>query len=161
LTRPLVLCLLTVALLFCLGLVKPVFANIPKVENVIAWKDGANTMLTVTIHHITEDSGHHVDEINVSVNGGIQSFPQNSPHLLDLVTFTFHVTIGPITGVTGTPTATVSAHCSVNGWSSQLQGGDWVGQIPEFSLPMLLVTMALVTFVFAVAVKKAKPSTID
>jgi hypothetical protein len=71
--------------------------------------------------------------------------------------FTIQYDLGPIIG---NPTINVDAHCIVNGWASaSLQ--NWEGQIPEFSLPMLLLTLILATSVITFVVRKAKSAKRD
>jgi hypothetical protein len=129
---------LALLLVVGLSLAKPAFADVPKVINVVAWKSGGNVMLNVTVYHNSvgaEMFGHYVDIVRVDVGGSVQDFPQSSPHTYyDLVNHYFNISVGPVTGITGTPTATVSAHCIINLWSLQ----DWIGQIPEFAMPLLL-----------------------
>ena len=134
---------------------KPVLADTPAVINVIPWKSGSDTMLNVTVYHdvSAEIPGHYVDNIEVNVEGNIQNFPQGGPHAYyDTVKHYFNVTVGPITGITGTPTATVRAHCNIHLWSQS----NWTGQIPEFSMPILLLALILATSVTFFASRKTK-----
>ena len=124
-------------------LVKPAFADIPRIINVVPWNSGGNTMLNVTVYHDSfgaEEGGHYVDRIEVDVGSTIQNFTQAGPHAYyDAVNHYFNVTVGPITGVTGTPTATVKAHCTIHLWSTQ----NWTGQIPEYTTLALLLILLL------------------
>lgn len=123
-----------------LFLARPALADVPQVRSVVAWNDGGDTKLNLTIYHNGEVSGHYVDIITVIVTSGTpnvsQTFPQSGPHTLDQSTLTFNVTldIGPLSD---TPLATVRAHCIIHGWST-----DWTGSIPEYGLPLLLLTLA-------------------
>ena len=139
--------LLTIAMILTMVLVafslaRPVLADVPQVKSVVAWNDGGDTKLNVTIYHNGEVSDHYVDRINVTVTSGTpnvsQTFPQSGPHILDQSTHTFNVTLnlGPLSD---TPLATVQAHCNVDGWTADPQ---WTGSIPEYGLPLLLLTLA-------------------
>jgi hypothetical protein len=124
---------------FCLT--GPALADVPQVLSVIAWNDGGDTKLNVTIYHNGEVPGHYIDIIKVTVTSGTpnvsQTFPQSGPHNLDQSTHTFNVTlnIGPLSD---TPLAQVEAHCNIHGWSEI----NWTGSIPEYGLPILLLTLA-------------------
>lgn len=141
--------------LLSLSVAKPVLADTPAVITVVPWNSGSDTMLNVTVYHDVgaEVLGHYVDNIEVNVEGNIQNFPQGGPHAYyDTVKHYFNVTVGPITGITGTPTATVRAHCNIHLWSQS----NWTGQIPEFSIPILLFTLILATSVAFFASRKTK-----
>ena len=142
--------LLTVAailtiLLAGFSLAGPALADTPQVRSVVAWNDGGDTKLNVTIYHNGEVLGHYVDSITVIVTSGTpnvsQTFPQIGPHTLDQSTLTFNVTLnfGPLSD---TPLATVRAHCIIHGWTVDPQ---WTGSIPEYGLPLLLLALAGVT----------------
>ncbi|MEM2118207.1 MAG: hypothetical protein QW386_04230 [Candidatus Bathyarchaeia archaeon] len=115
------------------------FAGIPAVTNVIVWNDGGDTVLNVTVSHSPQSQTipHYLDSIEVNVDGDIQTFTVN---FRPETTFTVPCNLGPISG---TPTATVRAHCNIDGY------GSWYGpvQIPEFPnslLPlMLLFTLSI------------------
>ena len=138
--------LLTVVILTALafsglGVCRPVSAGIPEVRSVVAWNDGGDTKLNVTVYHENgEVPGHYVDNILVVVTSGTpnvsQNFPQSGPHPLDQSTSTFNVTLnfGPLSDA---PLTTVRAHCIVHGW-----GPEWTGTIPEYGLLPLLLTLA-------------------
>jgi hypothetical protein len=143
--------LLTVAIILTMALVglsltRPALADVPQVISVVAWNDGGDTKLNVTIYHNGEVPGHYVDSINVTVTIGTktvsQTFPQSGPHTLDQNTHTFNVTLnfGPLSD---TPLAEVQAHCTIYGWSEI----NWTGSIPEYGLPLLLLTLAGATSV--------------
>jgi hypothetical protein len=128
-------------------LVEPASADTPRVINVVAWNSGGNTMLNVTVYHDSlgaEEGGHYVDNIEVDVGGSVQDFAQSGPHAYcDTVNHYFNVTAGPITGVTGTPAATVKAHCTIHGLSEQ----NWTGQIPEYTTLALILILLLASSV--------------
>ena len=147
--------LLVSSILLGLNVAKPVLADVPAVINVIPWKSGSDVMLNVTIYHDAdaEVSGHYIDNIKVNIGGSIQDFAQSGPHTYyDTIKHYFNVTIGPVTGITGTPTATVSAHCNLHGDSTS----NWTGQIPEFSMPFLLSALILATPIVFLALRKTK-----
>lgn len=132
--------IITTVVLVTLNLARSVLADTPEVRSVVAWNDGGDTKLNVTIYHNGEVPGHYVDSITVGITTGTpnvsQTFPQSGPHVLDQSTLTFNVTlnIGPLLD---TPLATVRAHCIIHGWSA-----DWTGTIPEYGLPSMLLTLA-------------------
>jgi len=140
--------------LVCLCSVKPALADTPQVRSVIVWNDGADTKLNLTIYHNGEVPGHYVDSITVIVTTGTpnvsQTFPQSGPHILDQSTLTFNVTLnfGPLSD---TPLAQVKAHCNVHGWSDP-----WTGSIPEYELPILLLTLTGATSLFLVVKRKSR-----
>ena len=157
--RYLLFFVLASSILLSLSVAKPVLADTPAVINVIPWKSGSDTMLNVTVYHdasfgpTAEVPSHYVDNIKVNVEGNIQNFPQGGPHTYyDTGNHYFNVTVGPITGITGTPTATVSAHCNLHGDSTS----NWTGPIPEFSMPILLLALILATSVAFFALRKTK-----
>jgi hypothetical protein len=129
----------------------------PEVTSVVAWNDGANTKLNLTIYHNQEVAGHYVDNISVTVTTGTanvsQTFPQSGAHTLDLTTHTFNVTvdIGPLFDM---PLAQVQAHCKIDGWANA-----WTGSIPEYHLPILLLTLTGATLAFLAAERKLRQKT--
>jgi hypothetical protein len=143
--------------LVCLYSVKPALADKPQVRSVIAWNDGADTKLNITIYHNEEEPSHYVDNITVVVTTGTpnvsQTFPQSGPHILDQSTLTFNVTvnIGPLSD---TPMAQVKAYCNIDGPSDP-----WTGSIPEYEVPILLLTLTGATSTFLVAKRKFRAKT--
>jgi hypothetical protein len=126
----------------------PVLAIVPEVRSVVPHDVGGSIYLNVTVYHTPEITDHHVDTIRVimgsnttDMNIGVQPLtPQN----------TFSVTYD-LGQVQGTPNITVEAHCIVNGWSIV----DWLGTIPEYTLPVLLVALAFICL-SVVLVRRAK-----
>lgn len=116
--------------------VAPVKAIVPQVQNVTVWNSGGETILNITVYHTPVEASHHVDEIEVDVDGSITSFPVDQPS----TTFTFQANLGQITG---TPSARARAHCNVHGWSS------WSSplQIPEFPSWIILPLFVIATLV--------------
>ena len=132
--------LIAAASILAVSYVRPTFGDTPRVVNVVPWNNGDNAMLNVTIYHGLEGSSNFVNDVTVDIGGDVQSFPESVPHTYyDLLHSYFNVTVGPVTGITGTPTATVKAHCSIHGWSVE----NWSGQIPEFSSAILLTVLIL------------------
>ena len=134
--------------------VKPALADTPQVRSVVAWNDGGDTKLNLTIYHNGEVPGDYVDSITVVVTTGTpnvsQTFPQSGPHTLDQSTLTFNVTVnlGPLSD---TPMAQVKAHCDMHGWSDP-----WTGTIPEYESPLLLLILTEATSAFLVVKRKSR-----
>lgn len=123
--------------------IKPTFAIIPVVQNVVPYSVGGSTWINVTVFHQPEDAGapHYVNIIEVTMGAnttdmtiGVQSLTPP-----DFLNFTVSYDLGP---VSGTPTITVKAHCIVNGWS---QPPDYTTTVPEFSPFAFLLVLALAT----------------
>ena len=144
--KPSYILILVISVLLCLSFATPVFAIVPQVTDVIVWNSGGDTILNVTVYHTPETSLHHVNEIKVDVEGNIQTFPVE---VQPTETFTIPCNLGPIEG---TPSATVRAHCTVDGWS-EVYGPI---EIPEFSLPVLLLTLTLVTLLVVFVFRKIR-----
>lgn len=127
-------------------LVKPAFANIPSVENTVVWKAGSETMLNVTVSHSTETAFHHVDWIEVNIDGDLRHFSQDV-HTLDAQsTFTVTLNLGVIAG---TPSATVQADCNLHGQSSV-----HTITVPEFGLQVLLLILVTSALVIVLHLRK-------
>ncbi len=135
--------IIATVVLVSLNLARPTLADTPQVRSVVAWNDGGDTKLNLTIYHNGEVPGHYVDSIKVIVTSGTpnvsQTFLQSGPHVLDQNTSTFNVTLdfGPLSD---TPLAQVQAHCNIDGWSEGERA--WTGSIPEYGLPPMLLTLA-------------------
>ena len=128
----------------------PAFAGTPTITNVVVWNNGGSTTLNVTVSHIpTGTLVHHVDSIEVNVSGTIDTTPVPVEPTTE---FTIVCDLGPISG---TLSATIRAHCTVDLW------GPSYGpiQVPELSLPVLLLTFILATALFTVAYRKGKSRT--
>jgi hypothetical protein len=143
--------ILVVSFLLGAVLVKPSFAIVPEVQNVIVYKDGDSTFLNITIFHYPEETTtpHYVDIIRVTVGGNTTELQIGVQPLTQQNTFVITYDLGP---VSGTPTALVEAHCIVNGWSSK----NWSGQVPEYSLPTLLLMLTLGTSLILAASRKVR-----
>ena len=146
--------IIATVVLVSLNLTRPALADTPQVRSVIAWNDGADTKLNITIYHDGEVPGHYVYNITVVVTTGTpnvsQTFPQSGPHTLDQSTLTFNATvnIGPLSD---TPLAQVKAYCNIHGPSDP-----WTGSIPEYELPLLLLTLTAATSLFMVVKCKSR-----
>ena len=155
--RLLAVMIIATVVLVSLNLARPALADTPQVRSVIAWNDGADTKLNITIYHDGEVPGHYVYNITVVVTTGTpnvsQTFPQSGPHILDQSTLTFNVTvnIGPLSD---TPMAQVKAYCNLDGPSDP-----WTGSIPEYEVPILLLTLTGATSTFLVAKRKLRAKT--
>jgi len=126
--------------------VTPVSAIVPEVQNVVVWNSGGDTILNVTVYHDPQTTIHHVDAIEVDISGDIQSFPVG---VQPTTTFIIPCNLGPIEG---TPSARVRAHCTVDGYNSWSEPF----QVPEFSLPVLLLTLVLITSLAIFVLRKTK-----
>lgn len=152
--RLLAVMIIATVVLVNLNLAKPALANTPQVRSVIAWNDGADTKLNLTIYHNKEEPSHYVNNITVVVTTGTpnvsQTFPQSGPHILDQSTLTFNVTvnIGPLYD---TPLAQAIAYCNIYGPSDP-----WTGSIPEYELPILLLALTGATSTFLVAKRSSR-----
>jgi hypothetical protein len=154
LNKLLAVMIIATVVLVNLNLAKPALANTPQVRSVIAWNDGADTKLNLSIYHNEEEPSHYVNNITVVVTTGTpnvsQTFPQSGPHILDQSTLTFNVTvnIGPLYD---TPLAQVIAYCNIYGPSDP-----WTGSIPEYELPILLLALTGATSTFLVAKRSSR-----
>jgi hypothetical protein len=146
--------IIATVILVSLNSAKPALADTPQVRSVVAWNDGGDTKLNLTIYHNGEVPGDYVDSITVVVTTGTpnvsQTFPQSGPHTLDQSTLTFNVTVnlGPLSD---TPMAQVKAHCDMHGWSDP-----WTGTIPEYESPLLLLILTEATSAFLVVKRKSR-----
>jgi len=135
-------------------LTKSATAIVPQVQNVVVYNDGVSTFLNVTIYHTPEDTSHFVNTIRVTMGSNNTDLVISPQPLSPQDTFTITYDLGPISG---TPTALVEAHCTVNGWSTVNK----TIQVPEFSSPAMLLTLAFATSLALVALHKVKPKTRD
>jgi len=142
------LCLQLFGVLFLLGagFTDFAFALVPVVNNVVVWESDGRTILNVTVtHDPVSPPFHHVNRIEVDVNGVL--YPFNI--IQNVTTFTYSCDLGVIEG---TPSATVQAHCTIDGYSLQYNL-----VIPEFSAIALLLILALCTSFVTFAFRKIKP----
>lgn len=152
--------ILTILVLSYVTFAEPAFAIVPTVEKVVPYNVGSSTYLNITVHHYPQEDAtpHYVNTIKVTMGTNVTQLaiglqPVSEPYN----NFTIQYDLG---SVIGNPTINVDAHCIVNGWASaSLQ--NWEGQIPEFSLPMLLLALILATSVITFVVRKAKSAKRD
>lgn len=116
----------------------------PVVDNVVVFENAGKTMLNVTVSHSPPSPAHYVDFIEVNLNGTILTFPvdyrpENS--------FTVTCDLGPLLE---NPTATIRAHCKVDGYS-QTPFGPII--VPEFQNPTLLLILLLTTSCILISTK--------
>jgi hypothetical protein len=123
--------------------VAPVEAIVPQVQDVIVWNSGGDTILNITIYHDPVTTLHHVDGIEVDVEGSITSHPVDQPS----TTFTTQINLGQITG---TPSSRVRAHCTIDGWSSWSE----TFQIPEFPNTAILTILLTITAIVVVFLRR-------
>lgn len=129
------------SVLICAYLTRPVFAGYPMVNDVVVFEDAGNTMLNVTVFHSPQNPAHYLDFVEVDLNGTILTFPVDyRPEN----TFTVTCDLGPIIG---DPTATVRAHCNIDGYS-QSSFGPIV--VPEFLNSSLLLMFLLAISIIAI-----------
>ena len=128
-----------------------VLADIPEIRSVNVYNVNGNTILNITVYHNQEATFHLVDTIRVSfgtnttdLSIGVQSLAPDS-------TFRITYNAGPITG---TPIATVQARCNLHSWSTV----NWSGQIPEYTLLLLLITLTLITALTTFLARKKSAS---
>lgn len=127
-----------------LSFTQSAYAIVPVVQIVTVFDADGNTYLNVTVMHTPEIEIHYVNLIEVIIDSNTTDLTIGVQQLRPDNTFVITYDVGP---VTGTPTATVRAHCTFNGWSSS----NWIGPIPEFSmmpLVLFLVTIASMTTIF-------------
>jgi hypothetical protein len=72
--------------------VVPVKAMIPEVQDMIVWDSSGVMILNVTVYHDPVTTSHHVDKIEVELNGDVSSFPVDQPSS----TFTTIINLGQI-----------------------------------------------------------------
>jgi hypothetical protein len=125
--------------------VKPSFAIVPEVQNVVVYDVGGSTFLNITIHHTPETPIHFVNIIRVTVGANVTDITIGVQPLTPQDTFTITHNLGQ---VSDTPTALVGAHCIIDNWSAV----NWSGQVPEFSgfmLPLLLILTLSASLILA------------
>jgi len=151
--KPSYILIFVISILLSASFAEPVFAIVPEVRNVVVYNVGNSTFLNITIYHYPEDGSipHYVDTIRVTVDANTTDLTIGPQPLSPNDTFIIAYELGP---VEGTPTATVQAHCIVNGWSEV----NWTGQVPEFSTSALLLTLILVTSLAVFVFRKIKPN---
>lgn len=144
-----------ILILSVVTLAEPVFAIVPRVEKVVPYDVGSSTYLNITVYHYPEEdtTPHYVKFIKVTMGSNITQItiglqPISPPYN----NFTIQYDLGP---VSGNPTINVDAYCTVHFWASTLEQ-NWIGQIPEFPLPALLLTLVLATSAIVLVARKTK-----
>ena len=134
--------MLIIVLFSGLAFVSEVQAIIPQMQDVTVTNSGDDTILEVTFFHTPVMPAHHVNEVEVDVDGVITNYQISQ----DSLTFTAQINLGQITG---NPTIRARVQCIVDGWSS------WSEQltIPEFPLWTVLPLVLTIT-IFSVVVKR-------
>jgi len=130
----------------------PAFATTPAIRNVAVSKIGNSYFLDITIYHTPETLSHYVDIIRVIIyaQDNITDLHIDPQALSVDDTFTILYDLGPLSG--GSASIEVAAHCNVNGWNEVA----WRSDVPEFSLPIMLVTLALATLLAVLVLRKTK-----
>jgi desulfoferrodoxin (superoxide reductase-like protein) len=116
----------------------PVLAVVPEVRNVVPYDVGGSTYLNITVYHTPEIADHYVNMINVTMGSNTTTLTLSVQTLTPQDTFTVSYDLGP---TQGTPSITVKAYCVLHGWSAV----NWSGTVSEYSLPVLLMALALVS----------------
>lgn len=130
------------------SLVGPAFSHAAEVRNVVPGDVEGITYLNITVWHDIESSVHYVDTIEVTWGTNTTSLPIDPKPLKPDGTFTVDYSMGP---VSGTPTITVRARCTVTGYSGALP---WNRQIPEFPSLVFLPLFIIGTLVAIMLLKK-------
>lgn len=133
-----------------ISLAKPVFAPVPVVQNVVPHDVGGSTYLDITVLHSIEIPSHYVNTIEVVLGSNTTDLTTGVQTLAPDGTFTVSYDLGPISG---TPTITVKAHCIIDGPSIT----NWTGQVPEFTIPILMLILTFIASIAALALRKILP----
>jgi hypothetical protein len=130
----------------------PAFATTPVIRNVAVSKIGNSYFLDITIYHTPEDQSNYVDLIRVIIyaQDNITDLHIGPQALSADDTFTISYDLGPLPG--DSASIEVAAHCNVNSWNAV----PWWGDVPEFSLPIMLVAFALATSFGVFVLRRAK-----
>ena len=115
-----------------------VLAVVPEVRNVVPYDVAGSTYLNITVYHTPEIADHYVDMIKVTMGSNTTTLTIGVQSLTPQDTFTVSYDLGP---TQGTPSVTAEAHCIIHGWSTV----NWSGTVPEYSLPVVLMTLALIS----------------
>lgn len=128
----------------------PVFANTPEIRDVAVSKIGNRYHLDITVYHTVENSTHYVDTVRVNIGSENYTDMPMGPHSLSQdSTFTIPYDLGELPS---DPVGVgVWVRCTKDGWSAF-----WSGNVPELSLPIMLIGFVLVTSLVVFAFRKAK-----
>ena len=94
--------ILLASTLLGIGLTRPVFADVPRVLNVVPYDVSASTYLNVTVYHSIEDPSippHYVDQIRVTWGSNITSLTITAQPLTPDLNSLFHMILGHSQGV--------------------------------------------------------------
>ncbi len=127
------LVILSLSLVCAVTLVRPASAVVPSVLDAVVWSNGSKTILNITVFHSPQSSIHHLDRIEVYLNGDNRVFP------VDYRPETTFVVSCDLGVVETQKNATIRAHCNIDLYS-QPYGPILV---PEFSF--ILASFLLVT----------------
>jgi len=130
------------------SLVSPAFSHAAEVRNVIPRDADGATHLNITVWHDIESSLHYVDTIEVTWGTNVTSLTIGPKPLAPDGTFNIDYSMG---SVSGTPTISVRARCTITGYSGSLP---WTGQIPEFPSLVFLPIFIIVTLMAIILLKK-------
>ena len=142
--------LLAVMVFALLCIIRPVYALIPVVKDVVVYSSNGNTFLNITVNHLNQTTLHYVDTIRVTIGGSnTTDLPVSFQPATPDNNYTYPYNAGPISG---TQMAVVAAHCNLHGWSEVI----WSGPIPEFSFPVLLLAFAASSSVIVFGYPKSR-----
>ena len=128
--------------------VGPAFSHAPEVRSVVPRDVDGTTHLNITVWHDIERLLHYVDIIEVTWSTNITSLTMDPKPLRPDGTFTIDYSMGP---VSGTPTITVKASCTITGYAGSIP---WNGPIPEFSTLALLPIFMIGTLAAVILFKQ-------
>lgn len=130
--------------------VSSVFSHPAEIRNVLPREVDGATYLNITVWHDVETSLHYVDIIEVTNGANITSLPIDPKPLEVDGTFYVDYNMGP---VSGTPTITVRARCTITGYSG---AETWTGEIPEFPSFILLSVFIISTLIACIFVRHTR-----
>lgn len=109
--------------------IKPAFCHAAEIRDVVPGAVDGAIHLSITVWHNVESSLHYVDIIEVTWGDNVTSLTIAPASLAPDGTFTVDYNMGP---VSGTPTITVRARCTLTGYSGAVS---WTGTITEPGSP--------------------------
>jgi len=146
--RASILALLFAVTIFVSVQMSPASALVPNIVNVSSHDVGSTTVLDIEISHQPPpaiDASHYIANVQLQINGTIVDLPQNPQNT---ETFTVQYSLGPNTN---SYSVIARAGCTLHGYSSFSSSVT----IPEFSLAVIALFMALAT-IAVVVTKKAQ-----
>lgn len=154
-SRLLCIAMLTILAMAASASLGLVHANVPTIKSVIVFDVDGNTHLNVTINHLDQNQSHYVDMISVEVIGGnLTDFQFGYRPTAPNGDVVYECDLGPIPEERN---ALLVTHCSLHGPSLDI----WSGAVPEFSVPTLLLALALITTVASFAFRKTKSNVLQ